>query len=239
MSAISSFYHRHSVASTSSKPPPTTVIPFRNANGELRYTSAPTLSSVNRVRLNPENSSHNSDYLSDSDGIPLLASPSQYQELTDDERARFTATGRPMRPYASNPLHNMGGDMFTAPRYLPKQYTDESIIPVIIVNVTPSQKPESPQRKKRSKSITSIFKGEKAEKDASKKITKIVFMPRGEYLKHFAKDDDGNYIGTMPQKEWTEDELDEKFGIFRPLPLRKKGNHGAWNSMTTAHARGL
>lgn len=130
--------------------------------------------------------------------------------------------------------------MFTAPRYIPKQYTDESIIPVIVVNVLPSQKKvELPEKKKRSKSITSIFKGEKAEKDVNKKITKIVFMPRGEYLKQFAKDDDGNYIGTMPQKEWTEDELDEKFGAFRPVPKKQKGAHGAWNSMTTAYARGL
>ena len=46
-------------------------------------------------------------------------------------------------------------------------------------------------------------------------IVKVVFMPRRDYLKYFAKDDDGAYIGTEPQKQWTEEELEERFGQHR------------------------
>lgn len=45
--------------------------------------------------------------------------------------------------------------------------------------------------------------------------TKSVWMPRGEYRKHFAKDKEGNYVGEEPQKEWTEEELEERCGRYR------------------------
>jgi hypothetical protein len=32
-------------------------------------------------------------------------------------------------------------------------------------------------------------------------------------LKYFAKDDGGNCVGTEPQKSYTDEELDEMFGI--------------------------
>jgi hypothetical protein len=44
-------------------------------------------------------------------------------------------------------------------------------------------------------------------------------MPRGDYLKYFAKDTRGNYIGTEPQRAWTELELEERYGRYRrPMP---------------------
>ena len=131
----------------------------------------------------------------------------------------------------------MSLDMFAAPQFLPKQYTDESIIPAIVVNVIPSQK--SIEQKKRRKSITNILRGEKSQKDAGKGITKIVFMPRGEYLKHFAKDEKANYIGTVPQRQWTEDELDEKYGHYRPIPKYQKGVHNAWSNTPIVSVRGM
>lgn len=39
-------------------------------------------------------------------------------------------------------------------------------------------------------------------------------MPRGEYKKHFAKDKNGNYIGTEPQRQWSDEELQEKYGQY-------------------------
>lgn len=39
-------------------------------------------------------------------------------------------------------------------------------------------------------------------------------MPRGEYKKHFAKDNTGKYIGTEPQRDWTEEELEDEFGQY-------------------------
>lgn len=47
---------------------------------------------------------------------------------------------------------------------------------------------------------------------------KVVRMPRRDYLKYFAKDDQYNYIGTEPQREWTAAELDEQFGQYQGLP---------------------
>lgn len=49
----------------------------------------------------------------------------------------------------------------------------------------------------------------------SDRMIKVVFMPRAEYLKRFAKDYEGRYIGTEPQKEWTAEELDEKYGKYK------------------------
>ena len=40
-------------------------------------------------------------------------------------------------------------------------------------------------------------------------------MPRRDYLKYFAKDYDGSYIGTEPQRTWTEEELEETFGMYK------------------------
>jgi hypothetical protein len=45
---------------------------------------------------------------------------------------------------------------------------------------------------------------------------KIVYMPREEYLKYFAKDKDGNYSGTEPERTWTDAELNEAFGMYQP-----------------------
>jgi hypothetical protein len=44
---------------------------------------------------------------------------------------------------------------------------------------------------------------------------KVIEMPRGEYLKHFARDRTGAYVGTETQRDWTEEELDLKFGMYK------------------------
>jgi ribosome recycling factor len=114
--------------------------------------------------------------------------------------------------------------MYTVPRLLPVQFTDDSIIPAIVTNVIPASDPNyvSPEgAKKRRNSLAKVFKKEK-EEDKSKLKTRVVFMPRREYLKWFAKDENGEYIGTEPKKQWTEEELDETFGKFRPNFSREK-----------------
>jgi hypothetical protein len=42
-------------------------------------------------------------------------------------------------------------------------------------------------------------------------------MPRGEYLKYFARDHDAKYIGTEPEQEWTAEALDDKYGKYKKL----------------------
>lgn len=129
--------------------------------------------------------------------------------------------------------------MFTQPRFLPVQYTDDSIIPAIVTGVkrdnltkTTTQgeaaQGQRPQKKRRH-SLAGLFKGEKKDdggKDG-KGITKVVFMPRREYLKHFAKDEKGEYIGSEPRREWTESELEETFGQYRPKYGKERSGSSA------------
>lgn len=51
-------------------------------------------------------------------------------------------------------------------------------------------------------------------KDKGPPTTRAVWMPRREYKKYFARDKNGNYVGTEPQRQWTEDELQEQFGQY-------------------------
>jgi hypothetical protein len=46
-------------------------------------------------------------------------------------------------------------------------------------------------------------------------------MPRVEYLKHFAHDENGRYIGREAQRSWTEKELEIKFGTYQEPTLRR------------------
>jgi hypothetical protein len=46
-------------------------------------------------------------------------------------------------------------------------------------------------------------------------------MPRIEYLKHFAHDENGRYIGREAQRSWTEKELELEFGIYQERTPRR------------------
>lgn len=146
----------------------------------------------------------------------LLVRP---QELDEDSMNRFTATGRPAPKFKASGMASWGGDMFSVPQLLPKRYTDDSIIPAIVTDVVPSQKTVEVESKKKG-GLFSKFKGKKeAETDGlgqKKGVTKVVYMPRREYLKYFAKDEKGEYIGTEPYKRWTEEELEAEFGKYKP-----------------------
>jgi hypothetical protein len=61
----------------------------------------------------------------------------------------------------------------------------------------------------RKKSFINKFKKEK-----KPSTTKTVWMPRREYKKYFARDKDGKYVGTEPQRVWTEEELQNEFGQY-------------------------
>lgn len=45
-------------------------------------------------------------------------------------------------------------------------------------------------------------------------------MPRKDYKAYFAKDRNGNYAGTEPEREWSQEQLDERFGQYQDMPLR-------------------
>jgi hypothetical protein len=46
-------------------------------------------------------------------------------------------------------------------------------------------------------------------------------MPRRDYLKYFAKDENGNYIGSEPYRRWTEEGLEEQFAKYKPAVGKK------------------
>ena len=45
-------------------------------------------------------------------------------------------------------------------------------------------------------------------------------MPRKDYKRYFARDKDGNYAGTDPEREWSEEDLKRDFGEYQDMPLR-------------------
>lgn len=55
----------------------------------------------------------------------------------------------------------------------------------------------------------------KFKKEKEPSTTKAVWMPRRDYKKYFAKDIKGNYIGTEPQREWTEEDLEDEYGQYQ------------------------
>lgn len=93
--------------------------------------------------------------------------------------------------------------MYSVPQHLPKQYTDDSIIPAIIIGVTPRKTEDGQAASPKKKGLLRrVISGEPKAKSGQKGITKVVYMPRREYLRHFARGLQGEYIGSEPQKEW-------------------------------------
>ncbi|KAK4570108.1 hypothetical protein LTR86_003078 [Recurvomyces mirabilis] len=52
---------------------------------------------------------------------------------------------------------------------------------------------------------------------------KAIKMPRSAYNAHFRRDVRRSYIGTEPEREWTEEGLMAEFGEFQDQPLGKVG----------------
>jgi hypothetical protein len=189
----------------SSQPCPN-LLPYRDINNQtVAYVPAHAVGDIQPI--------HTTSY--DSDYEPLISGTTTAEELDEDSLMRFTATGRPMPGFKSSALCAMGGDMHSLPQLLPRRYTDDSIIPAIVVDVIRSHKTvEEEEKRKRRGSFLKKFKGE-PKKDESKGLT--------EYLKWFARDLEGKYIGTEPYKRWEEDELDEAFRQYKPVVVKKKG----------------
>jgi len=189
------------------------LLPFRDEdNRQIQYITNPSA----------PNASQSTAY--DSDFEPLIAPTSV--SLDDDSLQHFTATGRPMQAYKhSNLMGLAGGDMYSLPQLLPKRYTDDSIIPAIVVGVIPAAKIDgengSGEGKKRKGSFLGKLKGKKDEGKEGKGLTKVVYMPRREYLKFFARGLKGEYIGTEPWRQWSEEELEREFGRYKPEPPKK------------------
>ncbi|KAF7960042.1 hypothetical protein EAE96_001642 [Botrytis aclada] len=135
--------------------------------------------------------------------------------------------------------HTYSEHMYAAPSFHNAPVSEDSIIPAIVVDVIPAERRGSSGSEsshndtiplKSKTGLVSRLVKKKKDKgrngdDKEKKLTKVVYMPRKEYLKHFARGHSGEYIGTEPYRRWSEEELEQTFGKFRPP---KRGNGMFW-----------
>ncbi|CZR54183.1 uncharacterized protein PAC_04066 [Phialocephala subalpina] len=205
-----------------------TYLPYRE-NGAVKYAAPSTSSFSSDSRL------YNTHISYDSDNEPLISNSIIPSELNEYDLAHFTATGRPAPRYVPpSGLASLGGHMFTAPQLLPQRYTDDSIIPAIIVDVIPSPSLHPPKARRASllSKLKPSLKGydnneqrRHSEGNGGKEqkgIMKVVFMPRREYLKYFARGLQGEYIGSEPYRRWSEEELERDYEQYRPESMKKK-----------------
>ena len=92
------------------------------------------------------------------------------------------------------------------------------------MDVIPSQKTIEAEEVKKGRrgSFLKKLKGE-PRKGETKGLTKVIYMPRRDYLKWFARDLEGKYIGTEPYRKWGEDELETAFKQYKPVMVKKRG----------------
>jgi hypothetical protein len=258
---------------TSTTPPRKTsnpnILPYRDQNNRVAYTSTATTTPTTLEPV-PTHETY------DSDAEPLISSSISTNSanallpagaggelegkgLSNEEIECFTATGRPMPRFTPAPFMSMATDMYSLPQLLPVRYTDDSVIPAIVVGVVPGSSPSQPPSNDplsanpstqpiitdststdptssstenslpasppKKKSIFDKLR-RKPTIDSEKGITKVVYMPRREYMKFFARDLKGEYVGTEPFRRWSEGELDEVFKGFQPK-VGKKGGYRA------------
>lgn len=133
------------------------------------------------------------------DGVTASAVTIETTEVPDMQR--FTAAGRP-KPNFDPSISNTDFGMFTGggtPNLLPFRFTDDSIInvPIPLEDLEDEPEEQAPGTERRSS-----WMGRIGRKMAGKEKQKIrnVKMTRGEYLKYWAKDEHGNYVGTEPEE---------------------------------------
>ncbi|KAK0103358.1 hypothetical protein ONS95_005384 [Cadophora gregata] len=158
----------------------------------------------------------------DSDAEALIPPAAPPSELSEHDKQHFTATGRPQPAFKASGLANLGGHMYTMPQLLPKRYTDDSIIPAIITDVIPTPKAPETETGGKKSSLLSKLKGGSKKDEQKDKVMKVVYMPRRDYQKWFARDEKGNYVGSEEHRRWTEEELEEAFKQYKPDTKEKK-----------------
>ncbi|KAK6420687.1 hypothetical protein LTR95_016920 [Oleoguttula sp. CCFEE 5521] len=110
----------------------------------------------------------------------------------------------------------------TAPTKGTADALSESDIIIITVRITPKSRRASfddplPDRPAPRSFIRRLSTRISTPPDATK--YKAVKMPRGEYLRHHRHDHEGKYVGTEPQKDWTEEEVEERYAQYQEMRL--------------------
>ncbi|ESZ98563.1 hypothetical protein SBOR_1013 [Sclerotinia borealis F-4128] len=150
--------------------------------------------------------------LDDSDNEPLLPHSHRLSALS-------TSPYTP-RTYSQH--------MYAAPSFLSTPIREDSIIPAILVDVIPAERRYS-SRSDSSHDHDTIRQNSKTGlvsrlvKKRKNKAKNAAEEKEKRYLKHFARGQSGEYVGTEPHRRWTEEELEQTFGKFRPPVKRNSG----------------
>lgn len=133
-----------------------------------------------------------------------------------------TAVGRPLPDYKEPSVWEKACPWgLQAPIPPPFHFTNDSIIPVIVRLWEPATEDKKKRRSRQPSIAIARFINWLTGIRGSKDSTVCVRMPRREYLKHFAHDENGRYIGTEKQRNWTKKDLDLEFGAYQnPTPQR-------------------
>lgn len=170
----------------------------------------------------------------------LVPSSSQAQE------PRTTLTGRPIK-YSHDTLSNTlcGESFLIGANTLPPGYTDTSLVHIPIktaeylTTTPPSQHAENEVKREQPKKgsvfsrLSSKISGGASGSGKDDGGLKIVAMSRGEYLKYWAKGEDGKFRDGVVEPEggrakWLANALErqEREGVGKVTPQRTKGTEG-------------
>jgi hypothetical protein len=175
----------------------------------------------------------------------LVPSTSPSTSASRPEQTRTTLTGRPLK-YEHDTLSNtISGESFHAvTNTLPPGYTDNSLVHIPIKTaayLTPAtqthsenvendvKRPPPPKASVLSR-LSSKLQSGIATKTNDANDMKIVAMSRGDYLKYWAKGEDGNFKDSVVEPpegraEWLANALErqEREGLGKPTMQRTKG----------------
>lgn len=174
--------------------------------------------------------------------------------LVSQPEVRTSLTGRPIKYEHDNLTNMLSGESWNVgANSLPPGYTDTSLVHIPIkiaqylnaAKISESKNPikrEQPRKGSVFSKLTNKITGNKDEKDADE--MKIVAMSRGDYLKYWAKGDDGKYRDDVVEPpegraEWLRMALQrqerEGFGKIT-TERRTKGTEGPASSFGAAGA---
>jgi len=192
-----------------------------------------------------------SHYQADDDNLSIAStlvpptSPPTSTSTSRPEQTRTTLTGRPLK-YEHDSLSNTvsGESPYAVANTLPAGYTDNSLVHIPIKTaayLTPStqthsenvendvKRPPPPKGSVLSR-LSNKLQGGIASKSDDADEMKIVAMSRGDYLKYWAKGEDGNFKDGVVEPpegraEWLANALErqEREGMGKPTMQRTKG----------------
>lgn len=181
----------------------------------------------------------------DDDNMSIASTlvPTTSTSTVRPEETRTTLTGRPLK-YEHDSLSNTvsGESFYVGANTLPPGYTDSSLVHIPIKTAayltptTQSQDVEndvkhpSPRKGSLLSRLSSKLQGGIASKTNDADDMKIVAMSRGDYLKYWAKGEDGQFkegVIEPPEgrAEWLTNALErqEREGLGKPTIQRTKG----------------